>query len=103
MIKITSGHCLTIIQSYLWYLCIVDGKRLRQATVCPLQSSTEECMRDNENDGNDVGPHTDFKLEGGKPDPASKEAPGVSDSPFNFSIDWFKMLTSDCFHLREHR
>ena len=60
-------------------------------------------MRDNENDGNDVSPHTDIKLGGGKPDSASKEAPEVSDSPFNFSIDWVKMLTSDGFHLREHR
>ncbi|XP_078336913.1 uncharacterized protein LOC111136351 [Crassostrea virginica] len=80
-----------------------DGKRLRQATVCPLQSTTEECMWDNENDGKDIGPHTDIKLGGGKPDPARKEAPGVSECPFSFSIDWVKMLTSDGFHLREHR
>ena len=60
-------------------------------------------MWDNENDGKDIGPQTDIKLGGGKPDPARKEAPGVSECPFNFSIDWVKMLTSDGFHLREHR
>lgn len=73
--------------------------RLRQATVCPLQTSTAEPDQGNgEQGGSGTEPGTG-SIETNTENPKM----GVSAGNINFVNDWVKMLTGDGCHLREHR
>ena len=79
---------------------IAVGKvRLRQATVCPLQTSTEEQDQGN---GKQGGSGTEPGTGSNETNPENQKM-GVSAGNINFVNDWVKMLTGDGCHLREHR
>uniref|UniRef100_A0A8W8JXE5 CUB domain-containing protein n=1 Tax=Magallana gigas TaxID=29159 RepID=A0A8W8JXE5_MAGGI len=73
--------------------------RLRQATVCPLQTSIEE---QDQGSGEQGGSRTDPGTGSNETNPENPKM-GVSAGNINFVNDWVKMLTGDGCHLREHR
>lgn len=79
---------------------VAGGKvRLRQATVCPLQTSTEE---QDQGSGEQGGSGTEPGTGSNKTNTENPKM-GVSAGDINFVNDWVKMLTGDGCHLREHR
>ncbi|XP_062613713.1 uncharacterized protein LOC134275450 [Saccostrea cucullata] len=76
--------------------------RLRQATVCPLQSTPEDQIFSRGNSGQNEQNKGDNSRSKNQ-DITDKQKPVVSASDINFANDWTKLLTNDGCHLREHR
>ncbi|XP_061188742.1 uncharacterized protein LOC133196910 [Saccostrea echinata] len=76
--------------------------RLRQATVCPLQSTPEDQIFSRDNTGQNKRNNED-RSRSKNQGMTEKQKPIISASDINFANDWTKLLTNDGCHLREHR